>query len=185
MCQAPSEPRGRGGSPGSWAGVNLVLTSSSLLRGGWTTCPQPASPWGQPWAHWSQPWHLRVLLGRPARMGISPHGHHPWPKDVPALGPTLLDIVDQGLQLRVGLSFLAQGIQDGVVLRGAGHVCLPQASLQQADLGLLLCHLQPLGKDSHAEPQLGASGPHHQVPTLAPRSPPQLSEIPSHIWIPI
>lgn len=76
--------------------------------------------------------------------GHPPHGQHTWPEDAPASRPTLLDVVDQCLQLRVGLGLLPKGVQEGVVLRGAGHVRLPQPPLQQADLGLLLGHLQPL-----------------------------------------
>lgn len=58
------------------------------------------------------------------------HGHH-----------TLLHIIDEGLQLGVCLRLLSQGVQQQVVLRGACYVCLPQPSLQQPDLGLLLRHL--------------------------------------------
>uniref|UniRef100_A0A8C0IXQ3 Uncharacterized protein n=1 Tax=Chelonoidis abingdonii TaxID=106734 RepID=A0A8C0IXQ3_CHEAB len=58
--------------------------------------------------------------------------------------PTLLHVVDERLQLGVGLRFLPQGIQDHVVLGGASHIRLSQAPFQQADLGFFLSHLQSL-----------------------------------------
>lgn len=63
---------------------------------------------------------------------------------------TLLHVVDEGLQLRMGLGLFPQRVQEQVVLGRARHVCLPQPSLQQPDLGLFLCYLQPLMADSEA-----------------------------------
>lgn len=62
----------------------------------------------------------------------------------PRVPHTLLHVVYEGLQLRVGLRLLTEGVQEQVVLGGARNVRLPQPSLQQPDLGLLLGHLQPL-----------------------------------------
>lgn len=75
-------------------------------------------------------------LGRPGRM--------PELRGLAHSRRTLLHVVDEGLQLGVRLRLLSQGVQEQVVLRGACYVGLPQPPLQQPDLGLLLCHLQPL-----------------------------------------
>lgn len=63
---------------------------------------------------------------------------------------TLLHVVDEGLQFRACLGLFTQGVQEHVVLGGARYVCLPQPSLQQPDLCLFLCHLQPLRAGSKA-----------------------------------
>lgn len=85
--------------------------------------------------------------------------------------PTLLDVVDQRLQLGVGLGFLPQGIQDEVVLRGAGDIRLPQAPLQQPDLGLLLRHLQPLEDGEKATATSASSRCSGQNPKVGDETP--------------
>ena len=94
---------------------------------------------------------------------------------------TLLHVVDEGLQLRVGLGLLPQGVQEHVVLGGARYVCLPQPPLQQPDLCLLLCHLQPLrvGREAWGHPsQPGAMGtPITALPASAPYESPEGSQL--------
>lgn len=105
----------------------------------------------------------------------SPGG--PWgPRGLPP-PCTLLHVVDEGLQLGMGLGLLAQGVKQQVVLGGARYVCLPQPSLQQPDLGLLLGHLQPLragSKEAWGYPSWpGAGGaPVTALPGSAPNQTP-------------
>lgn len=90
---------------------------------------------------------------------VSAGGGGPWESPEPPR--TLLHVVDERLQLGVRLGLLPQRVQDQVVLGGARGVRLPQPSLQQPDLRLLLGHLQPLPAGSKAggdpsRPEAGA-----------------------------
>lgn len=93
---------------------------------------------------------------------VSGEGGGPWESPEPPR--TLLHVVDEGLQLGVGLGLFPQSVQEQVVLGGARGVRLPQPSLQQPDLCLLLGHLQPLPARSKAggDPSRpGAGAPPH------------------------
>lgn len=62
---------------------------------------------------------------------------------------TLLYVVDESLQLWDVFRLLPQRIQDHVIVGRANHIRLPQLALQEADLSLLLRHLQTLHAQAH------------------------------------
>lgn len=94
---------------GNWAAQEGVGGDPALVPvlHGQGTNSHPTRPLGQGPSH---------STSRCFRVWHPPHRLHTWPEDAPASGPTLLDVVDQCLQLRVGLSLLPQGVQQGVVL---------------------------------------------------------------------
>lgn len=57
---------------------------------------------------------------------------------------TLLYIVDESLEFRDVFCLFSQGVKDHVIVGWANHIRLPQLTLQQSDLSLLLSHLETL-----------------------------------------
>lgn len=57
---------------------------------------------------------------------------------------TLQSAAQQGVQLRVDLSFLLEHVEEQLVLRGAVDLCLLQPALHHLQLGVLLSRLQTL-----------------------------------------